>query len=149
MQDDFTNSIEIHYQDGKPIRKKTDPSDEIKKELKIDEPSNMFDDTKRQLYANLPKAQLKKDRSITARQLNQTLESYNKKRTSFKNETTHLFEKDGYTFKWLPDEGTLTTIKKPSNGLDLSYISTKLKGETSQALRLVHQKIDEHIKRTK
>ena len=77
MPEDFTNQIEIHYVDGKPVRKNKDPQKEIKKELNSEEPENMFDDTKRQLYANTPKAELKKDKSITARQLNQTLESYN------------------------------------------------------------------------
>lgn len=77
MPEDFTNQIDIHYIDGKLVRKNKDPQKEIKKELNSEEPENMFDDTKRQLYANTPKAELKKDKSITARQLNQTLESYN------------------------------------------------------------------------
>lgn len=76
--------IEVHYKDGKPKLKKDDPLKEIHKDLLPDVEKPQADIEKSALYANLPKAQIKKDRSITARALNSLLESYTNKRLSIK-----------------------------------------------------------------
>lgn len=78
--------FEIKYVDGKPKRVKKDPMAEIKSELEIEKPASDFDATKRQLYNDLPQAEIKKDKSITARSLNATLESYNLNRNKYKSQ---------------------------------------------------------------
>lgn len=66
-------SIDIEYHDGKPIKVEIDPAKEFKEELHKDtKVVSDFDAEKRALYANLPKAKAKMDRSITARSLNET-----------------------------------------------------------------------------
>lgn len=127
--------FDIKYVDGKPVRVKVDPLQELRDELEPEEDVNQADVVKSALYADLPKAKAKMDRSITARALNQTLESYNRKResaiagfssiTGFENRWQD-FMKDEWKFRWDKVNGTLKTVQKPENGFNLEYKSKKL-----------------------
>ena len=155
--------FDVKYVDGKPVKVKVDPLAELKKELQPDEDENPVDVEKRTLYANLPQAQLKKDRSITARDLNMTVESYNQKRdeilygikystiTGFENRwTKYLFSKPkGWEFMWDKVNGVLKTIKKPDDGYNLEYknkILIQSIADDPKVTKLVEDKIKEHIK---
>lgn len=146
------DTLDIKYVDGKPVKVKNDPVKEIKKELKAEEPVNFADDVKRALYADQPKAKQKMDRSITARDLNQTVESFNKRRNEVKslNESnTETFTFKNWSFIWDKVAGTLKTNKKPDNGYNLEYKSPKLKNDDKKTATFVHLLMIEHMNRVK
>lgn len=71
----------MSYKDGKPVKEKEPTELELlQKELTPDEDKNPADMVKSALYADMPKAKQKYDKSINARTLNQAIESYNAKR---------------------------------------------------------------------
>ena len=161
--------IDIKYVDGKPVRVKTNELKELRKELKPEEPENTFDTTKRELYAELPQAQAKKDRSITARSLNTMLESFNANRTKYRNETKfelarlkmpnapycsiYVKAKDSTTpiwaFTWTFADSTIKSTKEPVNGYKLSWKSLKFSKFDNNLLPAIYKKLEEHIKRRK
>ena len=151
--------IDIEYHDGKPIRKKVNDLDELRKELEPEKDANPFDATKAALYGDLPQASIKRDRSITARELNVLAESFMKRRfeTSFSMITGNdarwkkYFNKD-WEFLWNAVDGVLSTIKKPEYGYSLTLTSPKLKAQSvvdEEVEKFVKNAIEQHIKRVK
>lgn len=152
--------IDIKYVDGKPVRVKYNELDELKKELEPEEDANPFDAIKRELYANQPKAKQKMDRSITARDLNVTLESFNRRRNEAQFELARLkmlnapycaiFSKDRqWTFQWNFKDATISTMKKPDNGYNLTWKSSKFSKFDEELLPEIYKKLSEHINRVK
>ena len=106
----------------------------LEDELEPEEDANPFDATKRALYADQPKAKQKMDRSITARDLNMTLESFNRRRNEAQFELARLkmlnapyctiYSKDGqWIFRWNFKDATISTMKRPDNGYNLTWKS--------------------------
>lgn len=152
--------IDIKYVDGKPVRVKHNELDELKKELEPEEDANPFDAIKRELYADQPKAKQKMDRSITARDLNVTLESFNRRRNEAQFELARLkmpnapyctiFSKDGqWTFQWNFKDATISTMKRPDNGYNLTWKSSKFSKFDEELLPEIYKKLSEHINRVK
>ena len=160
--------FDIKYVDGKPVRVKKDPLKELKDELEPEEDANPFDATKRELYADLPQAQIKKDRSITARQMNQFLESFNERRSRLIESKFELHQlkminaphcyivygekTDGsplWRFKWDYAKSSITTDVKPDNGYNLEWKNSKFSKFDKNLLPEIYKKLEEHIKRKK
>lgn len=134
MTFNFEEPLQVHYHDGKPEVEKTDLAKEIHKELHKDEkPANDADIEKASLYANLPKAKQKMDKSLNARSINSMLESYNRQRNEAKfdvkrNGNMIAIKADGYEFKCDDKAGTIETVKVPQNGLSMTLRASRLKG---------------------
>lgn len=158
----------MSYKDGKPVKEKEPTELElIQKELNPDEDKNPADTIKSALYADQPKAKVKMDKSINARMLNQSLESYNKRRTEARqwNESNLKFSSvTGFEDRWKKytiaggwefmhdrEAGILKTTKTPDGALKMEYKSTKLKNP--QGLNVdepfILSKIEDHLKRNK
>lgn len=152
MTSNFEEPLEIHYHDGKPELKKVDLSKEIDKELHEEEkPINYFDSEKSALYADLPKAKQKMDKSINARSINSMLESYNRQRNEAKFDTqrnghTIIIKVDGYEFKCDDEQGTIITTKVPDKGLKMSLKAPRLKGADIDNF---FDEVEKHIERHK
>lgn len=152
MSSNIDNAIEIHYKDGKPVRKKTDPLKEVTQELHKDlDADNVHDDIKSALYADQPKAKAKMDKSITARQMNMLAESYIKNRNEAKFDTKRNGHKitistEGFIFDCDDEKGTIETIKVPENGLKMSLKSKRLIGADIDAF---FDEVDKHLERNK
>lgn len=148
--------FEIKYVDGKPVRQKTDPFEELRKELEPEEDANPADAAKRELYGNLPQAHAKRDRSITARDLNMTLESFNRRRFETKFSTITGFEnrytdyiREGWKFRWDKTTGTISTKEKPEGCKDFYYEDKKLiqfLADEPEIADFVYEVLDKHIK---
>lgn len=147
------DNIEIHYINGKPVAKKKDISKEIKKDLKPDVDANPFDSLKRQLYNDLPQSAIKKDRSMTARALNQTLESIKNEskivEIPTKSNDLKIFKCGDWEFKWYTKIGALKSTKKPENGYNLEYNSPNIVLTKNGASDKVYEIINTHITRLK
>lgn len=152
--------IDIKYVDGKPVRVKHNELDELKKELEPEEDANPFDAIKRELYADQPKAKQKMDRSITARDLNVTLESFNRRRNEAQFELARLkmlnapyctiYSKDRqWAFQWNFKDATISTKKRPDNGYNLTWKSSKFSKFDKELLPEIYKKLSEHINRVK
>lgn len=161
--EDNDSLIEIRYTDGKPHRVKKDPLKEIKDELAPEKPEQIFDDEKRALYGDLPQAGIKRDLSITARSLNQTLESFNKRRLEAKFSLskpkmpnlpyytiTFGISSDGspeWIFKWDFANSKITTVKRPSNGYNIEWTSPKLSKFNEKLLPEIYKTLENYIRR--
>ena len=157
--------IDIEYHDGKQVRKKVDPLKEIKDELTPDKDANPFDATKAALYGDLPQADIKRDRSITARELNALAESFMKRRleSKFKLRTLRMLNAphcyivyeenpDGsplWQFKWDFTKSSITSEHKPSDGYSFEWKNPKLAKFDRSLLPEIYSKLEEHIKRKK
>lgn len=135
MPDNDIDILEIHYHDGKPEVVKNDISKEIRKELhKKDCKCNDADITKSALYAGLPKAKQKHDKSLNARAISSMIESYNKQRNEAKFQVRKqgndfIVIMDKRTFVCKPDEGIINVLN--DNQKSIRSISNKaLKGRT-------------------
>lgn len=116
MPDNDIDILEVHYHDGKPEVEKHDISKEIHKELhKGDCKCNDADITKSALYAGLPKAKQKRDKSLNARAISSMIESFNKQR----NEAKFSVRKQGddtiitvnkHTFLCTTDKGIINIL---------------------------------------
>lgn len=152
MTSNFEEPLEIHYHDGKPELKKVDLSKEIDKELhKEEKPINYFDSEKSALYADLPKAKQKMDKSINARSINSVLESFNRQRNEAKFDTQrngHIItiKSDGYEFKCDDEQGTIITTKVPDKGLKMSLKAPRLKGADIDNF---FDEVEKHLERNK
>ena len=152
MTSNFEEPLEIHYHDGKPELKKVDLSKEIDKELhKEEKPINYFDSEKSALYADLPKAKQKMDKSINARSINSMLESYNRQRNEAKFDTqrtghTIIIKVDDYEFKCDDEQGTIITTKVPDKGLKMSLKTSRLKGADIDSF---FDEVEKHLERHK
>jgi hypothetical protein len=155
---------DVKYVDGKPVKVKIDPLAELRKELgEPEEPINPADDAKRALYADLPQAHAKRDRSITARDLNMTLESYTKHRNeagykefTSKGHLTILDSKDlavisdptgEYKFVWDKKKGVVKSSTMPAGKLKMEYTNPQIKSDTVANRLLIHSLITDHLKR--
>lgn len=120
--------IKVHYHDGKPEIEKEDPSEEIRKELHPKQDKlNSADHEKSALYAGLPKATQKRDKSIDARIINTMLESFKSQRYEAKFKVrqrgnTFVIETNGLTFECYVKSGIIYVIGK--NGKSISSISS-------------------------
>lgn len=157
--------IDIEYHDGKPVKKKVNPLEDLQKELEPEKDANPFDATKAALYADQPDAQIKKDRSITARQLNAYVESFNKRRFESKFELYTLKminapycmirygeKPDGsplWAFKWDFTKSSIISDIKPSDGYNLEWKNPKFSKFDKNLLPEIYNKLEEHIKRKK
>ena len=152
--------FDVKYVDGKPVKVKVDPLKELRDELEPEEDANPFDATKRALYADQPKAKQKMDRSITARDLNMTLESFNRRRNEARFELARLkmpnapycaiFSKDRqWTFQWNFKDATISTMKRPDNGYELTWKNPKFSKFDENLLPEIYKKLSEHINRVK
>lgn len=152
MTSNFEEPLQIHYHDGKPEVKKVDLAKEIDKELHQDEkPINDADIEKSVLYANLPKAKDKMDKSLNARTINSVLESFNKQRNEAKfnvkrNGNIIVIKADGYEFKCDDKLGTIETTKVPNNGLKMSLKASRLKGADIDNF---FDEVEKHLERHK
>lgn len=149
FSNDENELYDVKYIDGKPHRIKVDPFKDVKDAIKPEEVDNELDNEKRTLYAGLPQAEIKKDKSQIARELNSTLESMNSFLSRNEDNSIYTITKNGWAFEWNLDEGSLKSIHKPDNGYNLQYKSSKLKNKTKETEELVEKLILEHIKRTK
>lgn len=151
-QESADNAIEIHYKDGKPVRKKVDPLKEVTQELHKDiDADNLHDDIKSALYADQPKAKAKMDKSITARQMNMLAESYIKSRNEAKFDTKRNGHKitiltEGFIFDCDDEKGTIETTQVPENGLKMSLKSKRLIGAD---IDVFFDEIDKHLERNR
>lgn len=157
--------IDIEYHNGKQVRKKVDPLKEIKDELTPDKDANPFDATKAALYGDLPQADIKRDRSITARELNALAESFMKRRFESKFElrtlrmlnAPHCYivygkNPDGsplWQFKWEFAKSSIVSDVKPSDGYSFEWKNPKLAKFDRSLLPEIYSKLEEHIKRKK
>lgn len=160
--------IDIEYHDGKPVKKKVNLLKDLQKELEPEKDANPFDATKAALYADQPDAQIKKDRSITARQLNAYVESFNERRSRLIESKFELHQlkminapccyivygerTDGsplWRFKWDYAKSSITTDVKPNNGYNLEWKNPKFSKFDKNLLPEIYNKLEEHIKRKK
>ena len=159
----------ISYRDGKPVKEKEPTEIELlNKELTPEKDRNFADATKAALYADTPKANAKKDRSINARQLNSLLESFNNRRNRALSK--RMYEADlvatidnlygdvttykvagGWEFTHNKINGTLISTKTPEGAIKMEFKSSKLKDPTNKGTnkQLIIEKIKEHLKRNK
>lgn len=161
----YEDLIDIEYHDGKQVRKKVDPLKEIKDELTPDKDANPFDATKAALYRDLPQADIKRDRSITARELNALAESFMKRRfeSKFELRTLRMInaplceivygrKSNGapeWLFQWVFADSTIRTTVKPSDGYNFEWKNPKLSKFDQALLPEIYSKLEEHIKRKK
>lgn len=152
---------ELNFTDGKPQLVDIDPMKEIQDEIKGPDEVNAADDAKSALYADMPKAKVKMDRSINARRLAFAVESYKRFReaalpnfskiTGFEDSSITYITK-GWEFKWDKVAGTLKTLKKPDNAYNLEFRSSKLKTQfkiVPEVEKFVENMIKEHMRRIK
>lgn len=163
-QEILESLFDIKYVDGQPVKVKKDPLKELRQELEPTEDANPFDATKRALYADLPQAEIKRDKSMTARELNSTLESVKQRNeTQFTLAQLKMLNapyctiyagKDltgapEWAFKWNFKDATISTVKKPDNGYDITWKSSKFSKFDKSLLPEIYKKLEEHIKHRK
>lgn len=146
----------MSYQNGKPVKVKEPTETELlQKELVPDEDKNDADIEKSALYADLPKAKLKMDRSINARALNSMVESYMQHRLETKftylvpdcsNPSHALILTGPWRFRWDIKTGTVTTIEKPSDGYNIEYKNSTLTSFTKENLQKIYKILEQNIK---
>ena len=160
--------IDIEYHDGKPVKKKVNLLKDLQKELEPEKDANPFDATKAALYADQPDAQIKKDRSITARQLNAYVESFNERRnrlieSKFELHTLKMrnaplceivygHKSNGapeWLFQWVFADNIIRTTVKPSDGYNLEWKNPRFSKFDKNLLPEIYNRLEEHIKRKK
>ena len=167
----------MSYKDGKPVKEK-EPTDLelLQKELTPDDDKNPADMVKSALYADMPKAKQKYDKSINARTLNQAIESYNAKRAQtlqrqveaqrqidrLKFELVRLKmlnapyctiyygrHSDGrpiWAFQWTFKTGSIITLAKPDDGYNIEYKNSYLTRLTDKNIEKVYDILEKSMK---
>lgn len=142
--------IKVHYHDGKPEIEKEDPSKEIRKELHPKQDKlNSADHEKSALYAGLPKATQKRDKSIDARIINNMLESFNKQRNETKFKVSKGFNSinvtcEGLRFECYVSRGQIFVIGKTGRILDMIESPELKNANINKYFDKIEQYLKEH-----